>query len=225
MVRARTMKQCVFAIFLFNVWVLPGCFSDKIPEDVFLVQDSSTKIPEWTIDINRVRNSVYRSYAPRCLDTVRIGQTLEFRNFMPDVPSNVSSIAGPSPLYSPNLIKPYNLISETDASNTLCDVHGDVACAKRPTWSYWRHTFTKPGVYDWLDTNQSTPGRKIIDPYYGTVTYVGMDPNTPFGTVCVTNDDETGCENVCCVKDQDCKSGETCFKKETESIGRCLSPS
>jgi hypothetical protein len=189
------------------------------------IQASSTESPRWQIDINRVANGIFRSYAPRCLDGVRAGHTVEFRNFLPNVPANVTSISGPEPLYSPNLVRPYNYVSPTDPANTLCDVSQGDTCLVRPNWSFWRYTFQRPGVYDWLDTNQGTPGRRVVDPYYGTVTFVGIDPDSPLGTVCVTNDDGTGCEQICCTADADCGRGTRCFKSEVDAVGRCLTPS
>jgi hypothetical protein len=189
------------------------------------VQTSDEAEPRWRIDINRVRDGIYLSYRPRCMDEVRIGHTVEFRNFLPDVPANVTSISAPSPLYSPNLVRPYNFVGPDDPSNTLCDVETEEGCTLRPTWSFWRHTFELPGVYDWLDTNQGSPGRKVVDPYYGTETFIGIDPDSPLGTICVRQDDGTGCEGVCCTTDADCPGGNSCTKSDLEAIGRCLTPS
>lgn len=176
------------------------------------VQASADESARWEIDINRVVDGVYRSYAPRCLDGVRAGHTVEFRNYQPEVPANVTTIAGPEPLYSPNLKRPYNYVASTDPAS--------------PVFSFWRHTFTQPGVYDWIDTNQSEPGRKVVDPYYGTVTFIGIDPNSPLGTICVVNEDGTGCEKVCCGQDADCNPPRThCFRTDVDAVGRCLTPS
>lgn len=207
---------------------LLGC-AEVEDQDTPFVQKSAKASPRWTIDINRVLDGVYRNYRPRCIDTVRVGHTVEFRNFAPDLPANVTSIATPEgagALYSPNLIVPYNYVGRDDENNDLCEARAeDTSCATRPHWSYWRHTFEVPGVYDWIDTNSSEPGRKVVDAYYGTVTFVGLDPNTPFGTVCVVDDDDEGCENVCCTDDTDCDSGHRCFRSEVDAVGRCLTPS
>lgn len=189
------------------------------------VEKSADEEPRWRIDINRVRDGVFVPYRPRCTDEVRIGHTVEFRNFLPEIPTNVTGIAGPAPLYSPNLVRPYNYVGPEDPDNTLCDLQEDGACVMRPAYSFWRHTFTEPGVYDWLDTNQSTPGRKVVDPYYGTETFIGIDPNSPFGTICVPAADGTGCDGVCCTNDGECTGGTRCFKTELDAVGRCLTPS
>lgn len=189
------------------------------------VQKSAAPEPRERIDINRIRDGIFRPYAPRCIDDVRPGQTVEFRNFLPDVPANVTGVSGPEPLYSPNLVRPYQYVSATDPSNTLCNIEGAEGCVERPSWSYWRHTFDTPGVYDWLDTHQGAPGRQVVDAYYGTVTFIGIDPESPLGTVCVTTADGTGCDGVCCVTDDDCPRNNRCFKSEIDSVGRCLTPS
>lgn len=190
------------------------------------VQDSAAAPARWVVDINRIRDGVFRPFAPRCLDKVRPGQTVEFRNYMPSVPANVTGIAGPEPLYSPNLVRPYNYVGPDDPENDLCETRrADGTCAKRPAWSYWRRTFETPGVYDWIDTNQGEPGRKVVDPYYGTVTFVGTDPDSPTGTLCVRRPDGSGCEGVCCTRDEDCKAGTKCLRGPLDAVGQCRTPS
>lgn len=202
-----------------------ACAGDEFQETPF-IQASADAEPRWTVDINRVRDGIFRTYRPRCMDKVLSGQTVEFRNYMPDVPANVSSLSGPETLYSPNLVKPYNFVSADDRDNNQCEaLAADGTCTQRPQWSYWRFTFETTGVYDWLDTNSGTPGRKIVDPYYGTVTFVGMDPNSPFGTICVQEADGTGCESICCTSDAGCNAPNRCFKFEMDAEGRCLTPS
>jgi hypothetical protein len=189
------------------------------------VEKSAAAEARWRIDINRVRDGVFVPYRPRCTDELRIGDTVEFRNFLPDVPANVTGIASPAPLYSPNLVRPYNYVGERDPANTLCDLEVDGACAKRPAYSFWRFTFTTPGVYDWLDTNQGSPGRKVVDPYYGTETFIGIDPSSPIGTICVPGADGAGCAGTCCATDGDCTGETRCYKSDLDAVGRCLTPS
>jgi len=205
-----------------------GCSEPELEQQPRVLH-SAKATPRWTIDINRVLDGVYRNYRPRCIDTVRTGHTVEFRNFTPEVPANVTSIASPdgaTPLYSPNLVIPYNYVSRDDDGNELCELEGpDGQCAVRPHFSYWRYTFTVPGVYDWIDTNSGEPGRKVVDAYYGTVTFVGLDPTTPFGTVCVLDESGGGCAGTCCSSDSDCSAGQRCFRSEVDAVGRCLTPS
>lgn len=193
-------------------------------QDTPFVAKSADAEPRWTVAINRVREGVYTSYRPRCLE-VRLGQTVEFRNFQPDIPANVTGLEPPAPLYSPNLVWPYNYVASDDPDNDVCDEFVAGECTSRPPFSYWRHTFDVAGAYDWLDTNQGEPGRRVVDPYYGTVTFVGIDPDSPLGTVCVLAADGTGCQSVCCTSDADCVGTTRCFKSEFDTIGRCLIPS
>lgn len=192
------------------------------------------------ISLNRIVSGEFRLIAPRCVGQrfeiklpaqgqpgavvpasglpIRPGDTAEFRNYMPLAPANVTSIDGPAPLFSPNLVKPYNFVQEGEEA-----------------FSFWRFTFPKAGVYEFFDTNMGEPGRKIVDAYYGTVTFVG-ESNAPKGVVCV---DEPGCvasleclrgtapagtkccacPGVCCDVDVQCDSGDTCFR------GRCVDAS
>ncbi|MBI2375601.1 MAG: hypothetical protein HYV07_16520 [Deltaproteobacteria bacterium] len=188
------------------------------------VMPSADTAARHQIFVNRVRDGVYRSIQPRCLDTVRVGQTVEFLNMSPEVPANVTSIAGPT-LYSPNLVRPYNYVGPEDPANPFCDSDGPEGCVARPAYSYWRATLIVPGVYDWIDTNQGAPGRKVVDAYYGTETFVGIDPNTPVGTICVSNTDGSDCEGVCCSTDSDCGGGKVCNKGPSDARGRCQTPS
>lgn len=185
------------------------------------VQPSATEEPRWTVDVNRVVNGIYSSYRPRCLD-VRQGQTIEFRNFLVDVPTNITAVAAPATLYSPNLVRPYNYVGPSDEENPLCTSDAQREAGECEPFTYWRHTFETPGVYDWVDTNQGEPGRKIVDAYYGTETFIGVDPDTPLATICVTGDDPSICEGVCCETDGDCAAGTQCAKSDNEAVGRCL---
>lgn len=195
-----------------------ACSPENLSGNEF-VQASVDETPRWRMDINRVMNGIYRPLFPRCNDKIRPGHTVEFRNFLPEVPANVTSISAPetAALYSPNLVRPYNYVSASNPENTAC---ADNECEP---YSYWRVTFEKAGVYDWMDTNQGAPGRKVVDDYYGTVTFVGLDPNTPLATICV--DDGTGvCAGVCCSSDADCVGTNRCTRASYEAVGRCQIP-
>jgi len=176
-----------------------GCGQVELQDEPF-VQPSASPEPILRIDINRVVGGIYELYRPTCSDTVRVGQTVEFRNFSPDIAANVTAIALPPdapPLYSPNLVKPYNYVARQDADNKLCEsTAADGECIQRPHWSYWRYTFDEPGVYDWVDTNAGEPGRKVVDAYYGTVSYVGTS-DAVFATICVLDSSRGGCEDIC----------------------------
>ena len=215
----RTLAACLAAL------LITACDDTEHAETPF-VQDSIEDAARWQIFINRVRDGIYRSYQPLCLDTVKAGHVIEFMNFNPDIPANVTTISAPETLYSPNLMRPYNYVGPNDPENKLCDVEDPAGgCEQRPSWSWWRTRLDTPGTYDWIDTNQGNPGRKVVDPYYGTETFIGLDPNARLGTICVTEEDGTGCEGVCCGSDSDCTDGKICFKSTVDARGRCRTPS
>jgi hypothetical protein len=223
-----------------NRWflLLLALASCKGPEsEIPDVQFSSTRQPRagLVISLNRVVMGKMTSISPRCVGQrfeitlpapgrpgsvqpagglpIRPGDTAEFRNFLPEVPANVTSLSAPAVMFSPNLVKPYNFVREgTDE------------------FSFWRFTFPLPGSYVFFDTNMGDPGRKVVDAYYGTVTYVG-ESDAPRGVVCV---DEPGCLaapecltesppagccqciGVCCDSDSQCSAGKMCLR------GRCV---
>jgi len=203
------------------------------------VQPSSSASPRGglVISLNRIIAGHFRFIAPMCVGQrfdiryptggvpgevvaagglpIRPGDTAEFRNYMPDIPTNVTSLSGPAVLFSPNLVTPYNISAEAGER-----------------FSFWRYTFPLPGVYEFFDTNAGQPGRPVVDAYYGTTTFVG-EATGPKGTVCV---DAPGCEasleclagkddpacckcvGVCCDRDSQCGAGTTCLR------GRCVDP-
>ena len=116
-----------------SLWsLLCGCAGEARDSQGPAIQDSTDKTPRWQVDINRVRDGVLRTHSPGCLDELQIGHTVEFRNFMPEIPTNVTGLSGPAPLYSPNLVRPYRYVGPEDPSNTLCDREQDGGCAERP---------------------------------------------------------------------------------------------
>jgi hypothetical protein len=146
---------------------------------------------------------------------MRPGQIVEFRNYQSEVPTNVTSLSAPAALFSPNLVKPYNLRTEGTE-----------------TYSFWRYQFPQPGVYEYFDTNMGEPGRKVVDSYYGTVSYIGESsapkavvcvdaPNCVASAECLTGTAPAGtvccaCVGVCCEKDFNCTTDKTCLR------GRCV---
>lgn len=225
------------ARFLLALALCLAACKGPIPQDFRPVQDSAEGTPRVSASLNRIISGAYRAIAPTCIGqqyvlnapsgdpatfplggglSMKPGQIVEFRNYQPDISSNVTSLTAPASLFSPNLVKPYNIRTEG-----------------KETYSYWRYAFPQPGAYEYFDTNMGDPGRKIVDSYYGTVTYVGesnapkavvcVDPpscvaspeclagTAPAGTVCCT------CMGVCCQTDDHCTSDKTCLR------GRCVS--
>jgi len=118
-------------------------------------------------------------FVPEC-KAIDAGDTVEWENQVPDVPANVTSMEEPPELYSPNLQGAY------------------------VTWS---HTFRSASLFEYYDTNSGDPGRKVVDAYYGTVTYVGVSESTHRGKVCVQDSDGEG---ACCCTSLDCDAGLAC---------------
>jgi hypothetical protein len=211
--------------------LLAAC-KGPLPEDFRPIQDSAAGNARIAVSMNRIISGRYRTIAPTCVGqqyvvsdatniqpagglSMRPGQIVEFRNYQPEVPTNVTSLSAPAPLFSPNLVKPYNTATEADE-----------------TYSFWRYEFPRPGVYEYFDTNMGEPGRKVVDSYYGTVSYIGESnapkavvcvdaPNCVASAACLTGTAPEGttccsCLGVCCQVDANCTSDKTCLR------GRCV---
>lgn len=189
------MKRLTFLMVLAAL----GCAPDQ--PGFPLVQPSVTGKASRTISFNRSLSGSFRAISPRC-DIVRPGWIVEFRNYSPDLSVLVTGSDGPEILYSPNLTAPYNLVTDGDEA-----------------YSFWRYAFAAPGVYEFYDAASGDPGRKLVDRYYGTVTFVGTAGNATRGTICVG--DDASCAGVCCQTNADCPSGQLCTNGPN---GRCLSP-
>lgn len=220
------------ALMLLSVVACKGPASD-LPS----VQDSARAEARVSVSLNRTLQGRYRTIAPFCVGRqyrvtppgagtpgevvpagglpMNPGHTAEFRNYMPDVPSNVTSLDAPAPMFSPNLVRPYNVARDGDEE-----------------YSFWRLTFPAPGTYEYFDTNMGEPGRKIVDSYYGTVSFVG-ESSAPRAIVCVdpqgcvssmecltgaASPDTTCCTciGVCCQTDAECDPSRTCLR------GKCV---
>jgi plastocyanin len=120
-------------------------------------------------------------FVPACL-AIDTDRTVQWENAEPSVPANVTSVEEPPEMYSPNMQGPYTV---------------------------WAHTFEAPGWFEYYDTNTGDPGRRVVDAYYGTVTYVGVSETTERGAVCVRDPGPT--LGDCCCTDFDCDApGEAC---------------
>ncbi len=137
------------------------------------------------------------SYGVPCL-IIEVGQTVEWRNEAPSVPTDITSLGEPVELYSPNLVA----------------AGGHVATRQGPAgpvdYVWWRHTFTQRGVYEYYDSQRAQPGQKVVDPYYGTVTWVGVSADLNTGVVCVEEPGSGQCDWVCCTKAADCPTSQCC---------------
>lgn len=191
------MRRCIttFAAALVAAWV-PGCQAQMEGPQV---QPSATADPGGNI----VPITSEGTFGLPCL-VIDVGETVEWRNEAPDLAANVTSLGEPPELYSPSLVEPYQL-RELDGAE----------------FSWWRHTFESPGVFEYYDTNQGEAGRKVVDPYYGTVTFVGISDDVRTGVICVEEPDSDQCAGVCCVKASDCPSSQCC---ETLERKVCVKP-
>lgn len=113
-------------------------------------------------------------FVPACL-AVDVGSTVQWENKTPSVPANITSVGEPEELFSPNLQGPYVT---------------------------WAHTFEGSGFFSYYDTNTGDPGRRVVDAYYGTVTFVGVSDTTELGAVCGQQAGST--LGACCCTDFDC---------------------
>ncbi|MSQ83744.1 MAG: hypothetical protein EXR77_12810 [Myxococcales bacterium] len=116
---------------------------------------------------------------------IDVGQTIEWRNMYPAIAANVTGF-GTTELYSPSIIAGGPVGSEIEKGSVKA-------------YAYWRHTFATAGVYEYFDTNRGEPGQKVVDPYYGTVTYVGVSASLQTGVVCVREPGSDQCTAVCCL--------------------------
>lgn len=120
-------------------------------------------------------------FVPSCL-AIEPDRTVQWENKTPPIPANITSVGDPEELYSPNMQAEYVT---------------------------WAHTFEAPGYFEYYDTNTGDPGRRVVDAYYGTVTFVGVSESTQRGAVCVQADGAT--LGACCCTDFDCDApSEAC---------------
>lgn len=151
-----------------------------------------------------VRITKELAFKPACV-AIRERQTIEWwiEEGAPQVSVNVTSLGTPVELFSPSLVPP--LFCDPDKPDTLC----------------WRHSFERAGCFPYYDTNSGSPGRPVVDDYYGTVSYIGQSDDVQRGLVCVAGMDAQGrrvtCQGVCCNANFDCEPGFACQK------GRCVS--
>jgi plastocyanin len=186
--------------------LLGGC--DSLRTTPPPVQDSS---PQTATSVIHVRAG--QQFTPSCT-IVQTGTTIEWRNLTPSTAIAMVSTAAPYELSSPALRDPYNSIpAETSDECALRTADG---CMQAVPFSFWRHTFNAPGIFDYKDPNG---GSAIV-----SQTTYGMPPgptqsgSAATGTVCVRpTPDSTACAQVCCTGEVtgECPTGVSCVN------GRC----
>ena len=95
-------------------------------------------------------------FAPACI-TLGVGQTAQWINHSPLTQVNVTGL-GHDELFSPNLAGRY---------------------------ATWSHRFERSGRFEYFDSSSGSPGRAVVDDYYGTVTYIGVGAGVTRGVACV----------------------------------------
>lgn len=118
-------------------------------------------------------------FVPAC-KVIGRGDTVQWENQSPLLPANVTSVDEPPALYSPNL-------------------QGEFVT--------WTASFRQSGWFEYYDTNSGDPGRRVVDAYYGTVTFIGASESTHRGAICVPDDSEA----PCCCSDLDCAVDAACI--------------
>ena len=141
------------------------------------------------------------SFEPGCV-SMRAGQTVEFLNAAPTLPADVTSLketidgreASSGELYSPNL--------------------------QAPAATSWRHEAKRPGLFTFVNASVGIPGRKVVDDYYGTVTFVPLAGGSAFatGTLCVAAQGDDVCTGVCCPGgDTECRGRTECIHEQCKT--------
>ncbi|HET6343846.1 MAG TPA: hypothetical protein VFH51_02890, partial [Myxococcota bacterium] len=143
------------SLLLALVGSLAACGRGGGSRDLPAVAESSLLPATLIIGLNAPAAHAPHPYLPRCTASVMVGQTVEFRNYAPDRPADVTSRGeAPAVLYSPALTWPYNYVGANDPTNEEpCALAGAAGCLSRPAYSYWRYTFAQPGVYPWHNTH------------------------------------------------------------------------
>jgi plastocyanin len=174
--------------------------------------------PSSTAEANAlVRVKTGTSFAAACV-IVNAGDTVEWRNLSPRASVIVLSVREPYELSSPSLSSPYNFVLP-EASDECTTREGGV-CIEPLPFSYWRHTFPTPGIFDYQD--QGGSAMTTVGGYsYG----LPPGPQIPaasrgVGTVCVRGASQD-CNQVCCtgqVGAVECAPGLSCVSNRCGGV-------
>lgn len=166
--------------------------------------------PQPATSVVRIRAA--SPFTPSCV-IVEVGATIEWRNLTPRTSISVLSVSGSRELSSPALRDPYNPVPvETSDECVLRDITGCVAAVP---FSFWRHTFTTPGIFDYRDPSGSAVASQGG---YGLPPGPQTSGSAAVGTVCVRSTPGSAeCDRVCCTGTvvDECGPGVTCVS------GRC----
>jgi hypothetical protein len=188
----------------FLLGLLSTCNSQRL--DPPPVQESSAQV---ATSVVRIRSG--QSFTASCL-IVETGATVEWRNLTPGTSLSVVNMDPPYELSSPALREPYNLVPPELSDE--CVLRSPDGCLAAVPFSFWRHTFLTPGVFDYHDASGATATSQ---------SEYGMPPgpsstSAATGTVCVRSAaGSTECDQVCCTGAVagECATGVSCV------AGRC----
>lgn len=145
---------------------------------------------------------------------VEAGTTVEWRNLTPLSSISVVSTRVPYELSSPSLLTPYNLVPP-EQSDECAKMEGGTCVERRP-FSFWRHTFRTPGIFDYKDASGAAAAATTTYSY-GMPAGLPKPAGTATGTLCVKSPGGSECVHVCCSGSRvdECASGVACVS------GRC----
>lgn len=165
-----------------------------------------------------VRVKTGSSFTAACL-IINAGETVEWRNLSPRSSLIVLSVREPYELSSPAMLSPYNFVLP-ESSDECAVPKKDGVCEDPIPFSFWRHTFQAPGIFDYQDQSGSAMTTA------GGYSY-GLPPGPMMttaskgvGTVCVRGEGQT-CEHVCCtglVAGGECATGVTCVSNRCGGV-------
>ncbi len=164
-----------------------------------------------------VRTSQGQPFTQPCV-IVQTGATVEWRNLTPLSPVDMISVTAPYEISSPALLSPYNEVPP-DQSDECAQMATDGSCIEPLPFSYWRHTFSAVGIFDYYDSAGTVSAQQGTGGEYGMPSGTPTPASLATGTVCVSSSAAgTECNEVCCQvggSAGQCASGVSCVG------GRC----
>jgi hypothetical protein len=158
-----------------------------------------------------------QSFTPACL-LIETGATVEWRNLTPDTSISMLSIRPPYEISSPALRRPYNSVSSEQSDE--CVLPGPSGCQAAVGFSFWRHTFNAPGIFDYHDISGSIVALPVTS--YGMPPGPSTSGGAGVGTVCVRpTTDSPACDKVCCTGTVagECAAGVSCIAGRCGGVG------
>jgi plastocyanin len=202
----KMSSQLPIAAAMLGLLLASSC--DSVRQTPPLAQLSSLEAAGALVRVHRGQ-----PFAPACL-IVSSGTTVEWRNLSSRSSIIVLSVRDPYELSSPALLAPYNYVPPETSDECILKENG--VCIETVPFSFWRHTFSSAGIFDYKDSSGSASASATGSYGYGMPTGSMSTGGTAVGTVCVTGDG-VDCQKVCCLVGQtgQCAAGVQCVN------GRC----